>query len=317
MLTGLSNRISPDPAVLNAQGLAYDYGNGRGIYDLTLSLASGEVLGLLGVNGAGKSTALRLLAGQLLAQRGRLIWRGQRWRGGAHSIAGDIGFLSDPPPLYAEVRVSQQLRYCARLHGLRGQTLEERLQWAARRCELDDLWHRRVGRLSRGQMQRVGIAQAVLHRPRLLLLDEPTAGLDPLQAQQLLHLIEELRPHSAVILSSHLLGEVESACSRIMMLHEGRPVFSSSLPLRETATEVDLTLRRPPPVAALQALPWVVWAEPVEGGFRVELNDPGQALEALAGHAVEHHWGLIGLRTRRTSLESLFNDLTRGRLTPS
>jgi ABC-2 type transport system ATP-binding protein len=192
------------------------------VRQLDLTLRRGEVLGLLGVNGAGKSTTLRMIAGVLSPSAGHVCLDGEDLYDRPDLARTRIGYLPERAPLYNELTVTEFLRFCARLRGLDRAASASAVTRELARCELDDVRDRLIGALSRGYQQRVGIAQAVLHSPALIVLDEPASGLDPVQAVRMRALIAALRDAGhAVVLSTHQLNEVESSCDRVAILHRG------------------------------------------------------------------------------------------------
>jgi ABC-2 type transport system ATP-binding protein len=193
----------------------------RIVASLNLTLDRGSVLGLLGVNGAGKTTTLRMIAGLLAPSSGQVLIGGVELSE-QPSGARRLGYLPELPPLYAELRVGEYLDFCARLHGLRGTLVTQAVTRVIERCGLGDVRRRLIGNLSKGFQQRAGIAQALVHAPDLIVLDEPASGLDPLQAVQIRALVRELGKEHAVILSTHLLPDVQACCDRVVILHEGR-----------------------------------------------------------------------------------------------
>lgn len=190
------------------------------VADLNLSLDRGSVLGLLGVNGAGKSTTLRMIVGLLAPSSGQVLIGGADLRE-EPAAARRLGYLPELAPLYAELRVEEYLAFCARLRGQRGVANKQAVDRVIERCGLGDVRRRLLGHLSKGFQQRAGIAQAIVHAPELIVLDEPASGLDPRQAVQIRALIRELGQEHAVILSTHLLPDVQACCERVAILHEG------------------------------------------------------------------------------------------------
>jgi ABC-2 type transport system ATP-binding protein len=193
----------------------------RVVASLNLNLDRGSVLGLLGVNGAGKSTTLRLIAGLLAPSNGQVLVAGADLRE-TPAAARRLGYLPETAPLYPELRVAEYLAFCARLRGLHGAKVTQAVARVIDRCGLGDVSRRLLGNLSKGFQQRAGIAQALVHSPELIVLDEPASGLDPLQAAQIRALVRELGAEHAVILSTHLLPDVQACCDRVAILHEGR-----------------------------------------------------------------------------------------------
>ncbi len=213
---------------LTARDLTRRFGNRQVIDGVSLQLKRGEVLGLLGHNGAGKTTTLQMLTGCLLPNGGDIHIRGinllqQPARAKAH-----LGYLPEIPPLYRELCVNDYLTFAARLRGMKSADVAGALAQTRQRCGLDEVGKKIIATLSKGFQQRVGIAQAIIHRPAVIVLDEPTVGLDPTQIREIRSLIRELGDTHSVILSTHLLGEVESICDRVEIMHQGRLIYGDS-----------------------------------------------------------------------------------------
>ncbi len=198
------------------------------VEDVTFTLDRGCVLGLLGVNGAGKSTTLRLIAGVLAPSAGCVLFDGKDLHENP-ALARRLGYLPETVPLYAELRVEENLAFCAQLHGLRGANATRAVDRAIERCGLGTMRRRLYGNLSKGFAQRAGIAQAIVHDPELIVLDEPASGLDPVQAASIRELVRDLGSKRAVILSTHLLHDVVACCARVTILHNGRLRYDGPL----------------------------------------------------------------------------------------
>ena len=276
---------------------------------LDLTLNRGEVLGLLGPNGAGKTTCLRVLSGNLAPSAGRVCIGGIDLARDPLGAKRLLGYLPERPPLYPELRVEEYLDYCARLRRVPRRRLREAVTQAMDLCGLDGLGRRPIARLSKGYRQRLGLAQAILHRPRLLILDEPTEGLDPVQMREVRTLVRELARESGIILSSHILPEVQAVCDRVAILHQGRLVRGDHLATDHSALVRRLRLAAPGEVRAVRALGSVAEAERLpDGALRVVLH-PGRAPEELARQVVEAGLGLVELTTERSDLERVFFDV--------
>lgn len=196
---------------------------------LDLDLFPGEVLGLLGPNGAGKSTTLQMLTGNLAPSSGSIEICGVDLSERPEAAKAHLGYLPEIPPLYRELAVNEFLRLAARLHRVPKAELEAAVESAMQRCGLGDVAKRPIGNLSKGYRQRVGIAQAIVHNPSVIILDEPTAGLDPLQVREIRDLIGVLGRTHGVILSTHMLAEAEALCDRVLILNSGRTVFAGAM----------------------------------------------------------------------------------------
>lgn len=214
---------------LRARNLSRHHGKRMVLEALDLDLYPGEVLGLLGPNGAGKSTTMRILTGNLASDTGSIEICGMDMLQAPMAAKMHLGYLPEIPPLYRELTVSEYLHLAARLHRVPEAGLEAAVTQALQRCGLMEVARRLIGNLSKGYQQRVGIAQAIVHAPAVIVLDEPTAGLDPLQIREIRALIAELGRSHGVILSTHFLPEAEALCSRVLILRQGRTVFSGSV----------------------------------------------------------------------------------------
>lgn len=300
------------PTLLEVEHLARRFGRIEAVRDVSLSLARGRVLGLLGINGAGKTTTLRLLAGTLAADRGRVRVAGRDVSREPRAQRELVAYAPEHPALYPHATIYEALNFAARLRNLRGERARAAVDRALSRCDLGALAHRLIGRLSRGQQQRVGLAQALVHEPALILLDEPTAGLDPVQAAATRAWIGSLREHAAVIVSTHLLGDVRACCDEVAILHEGQIAFSGALDawLADDAIEVRLDravdkdfwtpLAPQRIVAGEDARHWWLTLEAHRSG-------------AISRHAGVQDVGVTLLRPREDALERRFAALVAGR----
>jgi len=208
--------------VLLARQLSYGNPDRPRLSDFDLQLQPGDRLGLLGINGAGKSTLMQLLAGILAPSRGEVLILGQRLDQAGPALRRHIGFLPQRVPFYPELTVTENLQWAGRLRGLSGQGLIDAIDTVLDQVRLAEFSRRLAGRLSAGMAQRLGLAQALVHRPDILILDEPTAGLDPLQTEQIRGLLGGLGGETSIVLATHLLDDVQQLCNRVILLDAGR-----------------------------------------------------------------------------------------------
>ncbi|MEW6354403.1 MAG: ATP-binding cassette domain-containing protein [Pseudomonadota bacterium] len=302
-------------ALIRVEHVWRHYGPLCAVRDVSFEVRRGEVLGFLGPNGAGKSTIMQIISGNLAASRGRVWINGVDILDQPKQAKSALGFLPEQPPLYRELTVDEYLRYCARLHRIPRDQQRAALNTAKQRCGLGQVGQRLIGNLSKGYQQRVGIAQAIIHAPAVVILDEPTVGLDPIQIREIRALISELRDAHSVILSTHILPEVQAICDHVQIIHQGQLVLRDTIEglLRRMQTSsLVLGLRRPPPPEALRALDGVETVETLgDGQLRVRYDAQRNPAETLAKLAVEQDWGLYELSPERLSLEQIFVAITQ------
>ena len=296
--------------LLEAHGLARRYGSRVAVHDVQVTVRRGEVLGLLGLNGAGKSTILRILTGVIAPHAGTIRIAGHNLSQAPLAAKRHLGYLPEIPPLYPDAKVDEYLDLCAALHGVAQSRRAAAVARAKERCGLAGAGVRLIRNLSKGFQQRVGIAQAIVHEPAVLILDEPTVGLDPAQIQDMRALIQSLRDERAILLSTHLLSEAESVCSRVAVLHQGRIVYDA--PLAARAHRLVVSFHRPPPLADLTTLAGVLGASALTPQrFALQVNDLPIVAELVAARAVHANWGLHELTLGGSALEQIFLNLTR------
>ncbi len=218
-----------ESTTLLATHLQRHYGRYPAVHDITLQLKKGEILGLLGPNGAGKATTMRMISGNLAPTAGSIAVCGVDLLAEPQEAKTRLGYLPEIPPLYLDMTVDEYLRFVARLHRVEKHQIAHALETCKQRCGLIDRGKHLIGILSKGLQQRVGIAQAIIHEPDVIILDEPTVGLDPNQMSEIRELIRELGKLGSVMLSTHILSEVENMCDRVQIMHEGRIVLNTTL----------------------------------------------------------------------------------------
>lgn len=223
--------MAADRPLVQGLDLYRDYGGLRAVAGVDVGLHRGQVLGLLGPNGAGKTSTLQMLCGVLAPSAGRILIDGIDLLEQPRRAKAALGYLPEQPPLYRDMTVREYLAFCAALHGVDRARRSARVARALERCALDTVPQRLIGNLSKGYRQRVGIAQAILHEPAVIVLDEPTVGLDPIQIREIRSMIRDLAGahHQTVILSTHILNEVEAICQRVIIINAGRKVLDEPL----------------------------------------------------------------------------------------
>ena len=303
------------PLTLHARALARSFAGRPVVRGVELKVRRGEVLGFLGPNGAGKTTTMQMLTGNLSPGAGTISICGVDLLARPVEAKRHVGYLPETPPLYKELRVDEYLELAARLHRVKKGNVAGAVVAAKERCGLAEVGRQLIGTLSKGYQQRVGIAQAIVHEPDLIILDEPTVGLDPNQIREIRSLIRELSQGRGVILSTHILPEVESVCDRVQIMDEGRLVYSGTIDALRAlrgGRALLVGLHQPPALAELAAVAGVATAE-IAGPqlFRIEPEagaDPG---EEIVRRSVDKGWRLYQLGPAQASLEEIFAHLTQ------
>jgi ABC-2 type transport system ATP-binding protein len=303
------------PAI-RVQNLTKNYGPVLAVDDVSFEVKPGELVGFLGPNGAGKSTCMRILTTWLPASSGYAWLAGYDVMYQSMEVRRRVGYLPESVPLYPEMRVREYLAYRAKLKGVDRQARTARIDYCVEKCRIKEVRNRLLGTLSKGYRQRVGLADAMLADPPILILDEPTSGLDPLQIQETLNTIRELGGAHTVLLSTHILSEVEKVCERVVIINKGRIELDETMKsiasrepsyvaeVRGPAEAVTRFLREQPELTAVEA-------NPVEGeadltAFELRTKFGRDVREELARRLAGKGWVIRRLDVRRVSLEALF-----------
>ncbi|MCP4983225.1 MAG: ATP-binding cassette domain-containing protein, partial [Gammaproteobacteria bacterium] len=231
-------------ALVQVENLSRYYQNHCAINHLSFNLGAGEVLGFLGPNGAGKSTTMQIISGNLAPSEGEVSIAGHDILEAPRAAKQHLGYLPEHPPVYRDSSVDEYLKFCAQLHRVPRRQLGTALDKVKQQCGLETVGGRLIGNLSKGYQQRVGIAQAIIHDPPVVILDEPTVGLDPIQIREIRDLIRSLGSQRSVILSTHILSEVQATCDRVQIIRAGELIYHASIESlnqrRETSIRVAL-----------------------------------------------------------------------------
>jgi ABC-2 type transport system ATP-binding protein len=307
--------------VVEVQHVTKRYGSLTAVDDISFRVESGEILGFLGPNGAGKTTTMRILTGFLPATEGQARVAGFDVFEQPMEAKRRTGYLPETPPLYPEMTVAEYLRFVARIKGVPAAERRSQVGLAMERTRISDMADRYCGKLSKGYRQRVGLAQAILHNPDVLILDEPTAGLDPRQIIETRALIAELAGDHTVILSTHILPEVSQTCQRVVIINRGRVVAvdtPDNLTARLQGSQtlyLQIDTQGADVLATLEHVDGVARVTRVDeqhgiGGYQVESLHGGDVRRELSHTVVTRGWGLLELRPQQMSLEEIFLQLT-------
>jgi len=303
--------------MIRVHELSRSYRDFPAVCDVSFTIQSGQIVGLLGHNGAGKTTIMKMLSGYLEPSSGRIEIDGIDMADKPHAVQRRLGYLPENLPVYRDLTVADYLDYAAHLKGLRGAELRGSVRQAIIATELEDRLLAPVATLSRGYQQRVGVAQALLGDPQLLILDEPTNGLDPNQTEHMRDLIQRLAKSATVILSTHIMQEVEAVCDRVLILRHGKLALDASMV--ELHRSGALTVRTDMPFTALHSALHAISAdaalsETEPQHFHATMppdSDLEAAAAALASAIVGHGHRLFELAPQQRNLETVFRDVNR------
>ncbi|HEY5791764.1 MAG TPA: ATP-binding cassette domain-containing protein [Chthoniobacterales bacterium] len=308
--------------MIEVENLTKRYSGAAALDGISFQVGKGEIVGFLGPNGAGKSTTMRILSGFMPPSSGRASVAGFDVCRESLRAREHVGYMPENVPLYTEMRVGEYLRYRAALKGVRGRKVPERVNDVLELCGLADVARKLIGKLSKGYRQRVGLADAMVHEPDLLILDEPTIGLDPNQIRQVRDLIRNLARHHTILLSSHILSEVELTCHRVIILNRGRiEALDTPQNLRQrlrSGGEIRLEIHAANSGSALPELKKIPGVQSArfdsEGDwhlFHLQTEAGADPREAIFAHCVSRGWKVRELTLTRTSLEDVFVEMTQ------
>ena len=300
-------------SILKIEHLYHRYSQQWAVEDINLEIGKRGVWGLLGSNGAGKSTTMNIICGVLSPTRGKVFINGVDLAENPIEAKKYIGFLPQTPPLYTDQNVDEYLGFCARLRGIAKKDVHDAVERVKEKCGIAHFSKRVLRHLSGGYQQRVGIAQAIIHRPDFVVLDEPTNGLDPNQIVEVRHLIKEIAEERSVLLSTHILSEVQATCEEIKMIEQGQLVFSGTLDQFDNYIQpntIMVTLANPPAEASL------IWEgvsnveRVTDHRFRLRYDGCRETARRVAEQSVNRGWGLEELVVEKSSMDEVFAKLS-------
>ncbi|KIO43308.1 MULTISPECIES: ABC transporter ATP-binding protein [Porphyromonadaceae] len=304
-----------EETIVKVENLSHRYSVQWAIRDINFEISRNGIYGLLGSNGAGKSTTMNIMCGVLKPTQGSVYIKGIDLRKSPVEAKRHIGFLPQKPPLHMDLTVEEYLVHCANLRWLRGKEVERAVKEVMGKCGITHFKKRLIRNLSGGYQQRVGIAQAIVHDPDFVVLDEPTNGLDPNQIVEIRHLIKEIAEERTVVLSTHILPEVQATCDYIRMIEQGNLVFAG------TVDEFDnyiipntllINMAAAPPVDELRSIQGVLAVEELGGTkFRVQFGDAQDVCERIVETSVARGWRLTEINIEKSSLDAVFAELSK------
>jgi len=296
--------------LISVNNLTRRYGNFCAVNNISFELAVGDILGFLGPNGAGKSSTMQMLTGNLAPTQGQISINGVDLLEDPKAAKASMGYLPENPPLYQDMTVSEYLVFCARLHQVNKTRIQKVCDSAIEHCGLGDVQQRLIKNLSKGFQQRVGIAQAILHSPPVIILDEPTVGLDPIQILEIRELIKTLGQNHGVILCTHILPEVQAVCNRVQIINQGNLVYSADIEdmLNRQSTQFEFSLSSE--INRDELARHDVFKTIEATGKNSFLADSDLSADKLSEYIVQQQWGLTRFSPYQQSLEQIFISLT-------
>lgn len=304
-------------SILKIEGLSHEYSNTWAVRDVNMEIPGNGITGLLGSNGAGKSTTMNIICGVLNQTEGEVLVNGFNIRSQPELAKKEIGFLPQSPPLYTDLTIDEYLTYCAELRFIEKKKIRGAVNEVKERCGIAHCSSRLIGNLSGGYRQRVGIAQAIIHKPKLVVLDEPTNGLDPNQLIEARKLIKEIALDHAVLLSSHILSEIHILCKDIVMIERGRVVFADTMDAFDNYSQPNtliIKLEKPPLADELLKIHGISKVEFLtDKEVRIYFEGDEDITERLISVAVQHQWQLRGINIEKGLLDDIFKQLSSSR----
>lgn len=304
-----------EESIIKVEHLSHRYSIQWAVRDVSFEIPQRGIYGLLGSNGAGKSTLMNIICGVIKQTEGDVFVKGVNIRENPIASKRHIGFLPQKPPLYKDLTVEEYLTYAADLHFVPENEVKKAIDEVLELCSISHFRKRLLKNLSGGYQQRVGIAQAIVHKPDVVILDEPTNGLDPNQIVEIRHLIKDIAEERTVILSTHILPEVQAACDHILMVEQGKLVFAGSVDEFDnyiTPNTVFVSLLDAPAPEVLIEVPGVTRVEELGGTkFRLIASDVNDVIEQMVEYSYKNAWRLNEIRVEKSSLNAIFAELSK------
>lgn len=304
-----------EESIVKVEHLSHRYSIQWAIRDINIEITRNGIYGLLGSNGAGKSTTMNIICGVLKQTEGDVYIKGINLRENPVEAKKHLGFLPQKPPLHMDLTVEEYLVHCANMRLIPPHKVQEAVKDVMGRCGISHFSRRLIRNLSGGYQQRLGIAQAIIHNPDFVVLDEPTNGIDPNQIVEIRELIREIAVDRTVILSTHILSEVQATCDYIRMIEEGQVVFSGTVDEFDNyivPNTLFVSLIAAPPAEMIGEIPGVVAVEELGGSkFRIQFSDALEATERLVEASVTKGWRLVEIRQEKSSLDEIFAELSK------
>ncbi len=301
--------------IVSVERLSHRYSIQWAVRDVSFDIPQKGIYGLLGSNGAGKSTVMNIMCGVIKQTEGRVLINGMDTRLDPIGTKRHIGFLPQKPPLYADLTVEEYLRHAADIRWVPENEIKKAVEEAMDLCAISHFRKRLIKNLSGGYQQRLGIAQAIIHKPDLVVFDEPTNGLDPNQIVEIRHLIKHIAEERTVILSTHILREVQAVCDHILMIEQGQLVFVGSVDEFDNylvPNTIFVSMVTPPEVDVLTRIEGVTKVENLQqGNFRIHFSDAQEVMEQLIVQSAANHWQIAEMRMEKSSLDDIFAELSK------
>lgn len=302
-------------SIVKVENLSHRYSVQWAVKDINFELTKNGIYGLLGSNGAGKSTIMNIMCGVLKQTQGEIYIKGVSLSKNPVAAKKHIGFLPQQPPLHNDLTVREYLTFCANIRLMESSEIKPAIEEVMLKCGVSHFGDRLIRNLSGGYQQRVGIAQAIIHKPTFVVLDEPTNGLDPNQILEVRNLIREIAEERTVILSTHILQEVQALCDNIWMVNEGSVVFSGALDEFDNyimPNTLVVTLISAPSLDELRSVQGVIDVEELGGSrYRIQFSDAQEVTERIVETSVARNWRLVEVNVEKNSLDTIFAELSK------